>query len=123
MSEVGSWPGRDEVKTATWIKRHPVVNHALFRRLHRDLHRGEAETITLAVEMKAELTLIDDADGRRTAQEYGVTTTGLVGVLLTGKEVGLIKNVKPHLDTLRGEAGFYLSERVYRVALDLADET
>ncbi|UPT59608.1 DUF3368 domain-containing protein [Geobacillus thermoleovorans] len=47
---------------------------------------------------------------------------GTIGVLILGKKNRKIAEVKPLLDTLL-ENGFYLSERLYREALLLAEET
>ena len=33
-----------------------------------------------------------------------------------------IDNIKPHLDMLRYQAGFYVNERLYQFALTIADE-
>ena len=59
------WPGRDEVAAANWIERRPVQNRWLVAALQRDLDRGEAETIALALELGAELVLLDEREGRR----------------------------------------------------------
>ena len=50
-------PGHDEVATAGWVERRSVVNTPLVETLRRDLDRGEAETIALALELKADLDL------------------------------------------------------------------
>ncbi|WP_446011292.1 DUF3368 domain-containing protein [Candidatus Electrothrix sp.] len=47
---------------------------------------------------------------------------GIIGVLLEAKKKGLTTELRPHLDALRNEAGFYLSERLYLHALALAGE-
>jgi predicted nucleic acid-binding protein len=49
------WPGCDEVAAAGWIQRHAVQNQALVTALRRDLDRGEAESIALALELGADL--------------------------------------------------------------------
>ncbi len=59
------WPGRDEVAAADWIERRPVQNGSLVIALERDLDRGEAETIALALELGADLVLMDEHEGRR----------------------------------------------------------
>ena len=53
-------PGADEVKGATWIKRHAVANRQLVHALQQELDAGEAEAIVLASEMEAELLLMDE---------------------------------------------------------------
>ncbi|WP_366761111.1 DUF3368 domain-containing protein [uncultured Thiodictyon sp.] len=43
-------------------------------------------------------------------------------MLLLAKERGLLSAVGPSLDALRSQAGFWLSDAVYRQALSIADE-
>ena len=59
------WPGRDNVEAATWIHRHGVQNQTLVAALRRDLDRGEAESIALALELDADLILLDEPDPAR----------------------------------------------------------
>ena len=46
-------PGTDEVKAATWIKKHVNTNKQLVHALRQDLDAGEAEAIGMASEVKA----------------------------------------------------------------------
>lgn len=117
------WPGRDEVAAADWIERHSVQNQALVTALRRDLDRGEAETIALALELGADLVLLDEREGRHTAQRLELRINGVVGLLLEAKSRGALVAVRPHLDALRRSAGFYLGEPVYHAALSLAGES
>jgi hypothetical protein len=117
------WPGRDEVAAADWIERHTVQNQALVTALRRDLDRGEAETIALALELGADLVLLDEREGRHAAQRLELRVAGVVGILLEAKSRSAVDAIRPHLDALRHKAGFYLSEPVYRAALSLADES
>ena len=91
--------------------------------LMRDLDRGEAQSIALSLELKADLILLDEKEGRRAAQRLGLRTLGVVGVLLEAKALGEIEHIRPHLDALRQAAGFYLSKSVYRTALAAAGES
>jgi len=116
------WPGSDEVAAAGWINRHSVQNQILVNALRRDLDRGEAESIALAMEIRADLILMDEKEGRHAAQRLGLKTIGVLGILLEAKKNGFVDNVKPHLDDLRHIAGFYLKESLYRHVLDLAGE-
>ena len=117
-----SWPGSEEVAAAYWIERKPVKNQQLAIALRRDLDRGESESIALALEINADLVLLDEKDGRHTAQRLGLPVIGVLGILLEAKKKGHIGSLQPHLDALRHTAGFYLSEIVYRHALDFAEE-
>jgi predicted nucleic acid-binding protein len=50
----------------------------------------EMEAIGLAVSMKADLILLDEARGRRAAEHFGLTVTGTLGVLDRAARAGLI---------------------------------
>jgi len=116
------WPGRDEVAAADWIERHRVNNESLVIALERDLDRGEAETIAIALELGADLALLDEREGRRAARRLGLRVVGVVGILLEAKSRAAIEAVRPCLDGLRHTAGFYLDDALYARALLLAGE-
>jgi predicted nucleic acid-binding protein len=105
-----------------WIEQVVVRDQNLITVLLRDLDRGESETLALALEVDAELVLMDEHDGRRVAQRLGLRTVGVLGVLLEAKKRGLLREVRPCLEALRHDAGFYLSNGVYRSVLELAGE-
>jgi len=83
----------------------------------QELDAGEAESIALALEIGADLLLMDEHLGREVARHLGVRYTGLIGVLIEGKRKGLITSIKPYLDQLRDIAGFRLSEVLYAKVL------
>jgi predicted nucleic acid-binding protein len=117
------WPGRDEVAAASWIQRHMVRNQDLVTALQRDLDRGEAESIALALELGTDLILLDEREGRHMAQRLGLRVVGVVGILLEAKARDIVRSLRPLLDALRQNAGFYLSEPVYQAVLALAGES
>ena len=55
-------PGTMEVQEAPWCRVQPVKNQSMVNRLHEEvrLDPGESEAIALALELKADLLLIDD---------------------------------------------------------------
>jgi hypothetical protein len=116
------WPGSEAAAEASWIERHTIQNESLVTALRRDLDRGEAESIALALQLDADLVLMDEREERHAAQRMGLHVVGVVGVLLEAKTNGAIESVRPHLDGLRQRAGFYLGEAVYQRALVLARE-
>ena len=117
------WPGRADVAAANWIRRRTVQNQAVVTALRRDLDRGESESIALAIELQADLVLLDERAGRHVAQQFGLRVIGTIGTLLEAKAKDAIGQVRPCLDALRQTAGFYLSDTVYNHALELANES
>jgi hypothetical protein len=81
--------------------------------LRKDLDRGEAEAIVLAIERRADLLLVDQRRGRRTASAAGLRVTGLLGVVATAKRAGLIDLAKPVLDELIQIARFWIGPDLY----------
>jgi predicted nucleic acid-binding protein len=115
-------PGAAMIERAGWVRRKSVANLWLVRVLRRELEVGEAEAIALALEIGAELLLMDDRVGRKIAQFLGVRCVGTVGVLMEAKKKGLIPLVKPSLDALR-VSGFYLGDELYERVLRDVEET
>ena len=80
------------------------------------------EAIALAVEMQADQVLIDERRGRLIASRLNLRYTGILGVLVEAKNKGLIVEVKTLLNALINEAGFWISESLYKSVLQLVDE-
>lgn len=55
-----------------------------------DLHLGETEAILLANELRADLLLMDELDGRAAARAIGLTVIGTLGVLELAAARGLL---------------------------------
>ena len=90
-------PGCTEVAQANWIRRHEVRDRTRVERLCSRAGRGEAEAIVLAREVRADVLVLDDATARRMTEAEGQKAIGLLGLLLHGKERGLIPTLKPIL--------------------------
>jgi predicted nucleic acid-binding protein len=89
------WPGRDQVLDADWIHPQAASDQALLTALQRDLDQGESEAIVLALQLGADVTLMDEYEGRRAAQRLGLAVIGVIGVLLEAKHRGLVPQVHP----------------------------
>jgi predicted nucleic acid-binding protein len=115
-------PGAKAVQSETWITRHSLNQRRLASALLGELDSGEAEAIALAVETEVELLLIDEQAGRRAAQRLEVEHVGTLGVLLEAKQAGPVSEIRHLLDALRSEAGFWISDALYKRTLELAGE-
>jgi hypothetical protein len=81
--------------------------------LRSELDAGEAEAIALALELKADLLLMDERRGCAIAQQMNVLCSGILGMLIQAKHQGLIATVKPILDDLIATAGFWVDNALY----------
>ena len=115
-------PGAYEVATGAWIKRRPALNTPLVNALGLELDAGESEAIALAVECQADLILLDERMGRQAAKRLGLTVTGTLGVLIAAKDRGLLESVRPLLDALRVNAGFWIGDDLYNAVLAAVNE-
>lgn len=116
-------PGTVEVQTLPWIKVKTVSDIQRVAILQNKLDIGEAEAIVLALELKADLLLLDERRGRKIASSLGLNQiTGLLGVLLEAKQKGLISTIKPVVDLLINENNFRISDRLYQKIIQVAGE-
>jgi predicted nucleic acid-binding protein len=114
--------GATEVAQADWIEIKGITNRPLVTSLEGELDIGEAEAIVLAVELKADLLLIDERKGRIVANRLGVNSIGLLGVLIRAKHEGMISAVGLIMDELRSKAGFWIDDELYNYILQVAGE-
>ena len=82
-----------------------------------NLDDGEREAIRLAVELKADLLLMDEADGRSLALGLGLPVTGTLGLLERADVIGVLADLPAALADLEA-SGFYLSARLRDAVVD-----
>ncbi len=105
-------PGSQAIREAVslgWIQRREVSNEPITKLLNQTLDRGESEAIALAIELKADWTLLDEREGRKVAKSLGLKVTGVLGILLRAKQVGEVDSLQPVIDDLINEAGFRIA--------------
>lgn len=115
-------PGAEDVSRLPWIIRHQVTQHPLVKVLRLELDAGEAEALACALELKADLILLDERRARDVAQRLGLRFIGLLGVLIEAQRQNLLHRVRPVLDDLRQKAGFWITDALYQRVLAAAGE-
>jgi hypothetical protein len=105
-------PGSRELEEAIggWMEIRPVREPLIARSMFA-LGRGEAEAITLTLEIKADVVLLDDRKARRAAQFLGVPLMGTVGVLRLALEAGKLEDWDGIIKKLEVH-GFRISTRI-----------
>lgn len=104
-----------------WLKVQAIGNQALAQALRIQLGPGEAEAITLAVEIGPARLILDDQRARRIAANLQIRVTGTVGMAIAARQKGLLPLARPLLDQLQA-AGFWMSHGLYQRALQIAGE-
>ncbi|MGB3310534.1 MAG: DUF3368 domain-containing protein [Nodosilinea sp.] len=105
-------PGSQPIQaaiTAGWVQVQPVSNRSFVQLLRQTLDGGEAEAISLALELQADWILLDERDGRKVAKSLGLQVTGVLGVLLRAKESGDLPSLQPVIADLTEKAGFRIA--------------
>ncbi len=85
------------------------------------IDKGEASAIVLALEIAADLIILDDYKARTMASSLGLEITGTLGVIIKAKQNGLITSIKPFLKQLK-QTNFRITDSLIEEALKLAGE-
>ena len=75
------------------------------------IDKGESESIILYKELHADFLLIDDKKARKIAETLNVKCIGILGILATAKDKGIIEELKPIFES------FLLNKRYYSINL------
>ncbi len=114
--------GAQEVAQVDWIITRPAEHDVVLKLLLREVDRGEAEAIGLALQSNADVLLIDERKARHLAAYLELGVAGLLDVLQEAKRRQLITSVKLVLDELIARARFRLSHKLYQRTLFTAGE-
>ena len=111
---------KDVLDIQTWIFIQKASDQQKVAELEIDLDAGEAEAITLALEIKADFLIIDEWKGREKAEELGIKIIGVLGLLLRAKKDGSITHVKALMDELIYKAEFRIHPALYQQVIKKA---
>ncbi|WP_337175551.1 hypothetical protein [Paludisphaera sp.] len=119
VSEMSHHRAPDVVRA--WVRSLPpwVVVEAPTRidpGLPPNLHRGEAEALSLAMETGPDWVLLDDRSARRAARDRGMSIAGTPNLLEEAAVRGLLA-IEDAIDRLRG-TNFRATEAQYRAILE-----
>ena len=114
-------PGSVEVQTLDCLEVLSLRDRTIADQLQNQfqLDPGESEAIALALEINADLLLIDERRGRAEATRLGLRLTGLLGMLVEAKQRSLIPSVKPLMDALIDTSEFRVSQPLYEQILQM----
>ena len=109
-------PGSQNVREAIdggWLRVKEMKDRPLVQVLERDLDRGEAEAIALALKVKAEWVLLDEREARKIAKDLGLKVTGILGILLRAWREGELPSLQGEMEALRERAGFRIGPELF----------
>lgn len=107
----------------TWLQVVELtpLGQAEAARLGRDVDVGEAGVIALALQLDADLVVMDDQAGRRAARRRGLQVIGTAGLLVEAKKAGLVPAVAPFMAIMR-DHGLWISDDLVAEVLARAGE-
>lgn len=123
LAEERGETGEEDIRKAIneWLKVENVKDTFALESLKSHIGNGEAASIVLYKEKKADFLAINDLKARGVAQAMGVTIIGTLGILRMAKDSGLLNEIKPLLDELR-KIGAYISAELYkRILVDVGE--
>ena len=115
-------------KLPKWIEIHPLDQSARDQSsewaVKEIIDSGEAEAIGLALQVKCDWFLADDAQARQYAESLGLEVHGSIGLLLWAVAVEHIKSREQAKRLLDGliHSSLWLSDQVIREATKAIDE-
>lgn len=114
----------EQIKTTDYVKVVSVKEYRTVDVLRRStgLDLGESEAIVYADSQKADFLLMDEAKGRKVAENMGLKVMGTIGVLLASHEIGLMTSEETR-EAILGlkTANQRISDSLVREALNRID--
>lgn len=99
------------VELPGWITKRQIAKQDQYFELAINLGKGEASSITLALEFDKSVLIIDERKGRKVAEEMKIEIIGSLGVLIKAKEKGAIESVRDILNLI-DKTNFRISDSI-----------
>jgi len=104
-----------------WIKIKEPIDKHYQKLLEREIDKGEASAIILALETPGSILIIDDLKGRKIANEMDLKYSGSFGLLLRAKQEGTLESIRPIIERIR-KTNFRYSDKLLESILQQAGE-
>ncbi len=120
-------PGKNELRTAGWIttKELDGAQKEKADKIARDfgIELADAEAIVLAKTNDIKLLFTDDKSAREIAEYYGLEVHGSAGIITRAYRSKILsyEEVKEALEALHKRSSLYITDRVYKIVLDLIE--
>ena len=104
-----------------WVQVVSPENHESVLVLRKDIDPGEAETIVLAKQMKADAVLIDEHAGYQIAKFLSLPVTRTLSVLKTAKNKKIINRVRPVVEEMVQKGRWYSKDVIEKFLYDIGE--
>ncbi len=122
-------PGKNELRDAGWIttKELDGIQKEKADKMAKDfsIDQADAEAIVLARTNDIKLLFTDDKSAREIAEYYGLEVHGSAGIIARAYRSKILtyEEVKEALERLYQDSSLYITDRVYKIVLDLIEMT
>jgi predicted nucleic acid-binding protein len=120
-------PGKNELKNAGWITTRELdgIQKEKAGKISKDfgIELADAEAIVLARANDIKLLFTDDKSAREIAEYYGLEVHGSAGIIARAYRSKILsyEEVKDALDKLHKQSSLFITDRVYKMVLDLIE--
>lgn len=112
---------KEIINSEDWVSVCKLNNEISNYKFNVTLDSGEKEAIALALDLKADLILLDETKARKEAKYQNLTAIGTLGIIVLAKNRGIIKEVKPILDILKENGMFLSNEIIEKVLIEVKE--
>ena len=98
-----------------------VENRNLVKAFNLDLDYGGSEVLALAIEIEADLVILDESEARHVANKFEISKTGFIGILIKADRLGMVESSRELLDDIIAK-GFRIDETLYKKVIKILED-